>query len=231
MHCMILWSVERVTEETPCENKYELFQNVQKKLCNTFRNLLTPTLNFHNTSTKAPMVVVLDHLPHSASPSSDSWRLIKHQISPWSIMFDPVFFFLTFDYLQSSLYKGKAAGNLWNCSSSVSDGKAVVFHWLLRIVFIVMPGCHPGFLFQVFPVGISRIHRPLLPFDPNCIVTGNLIFIFGTFKKATLQRKEGKQNSVFGLRTRPFKDVQRKPSGLRCLSSVSFTGAKMQLIP
>lgn len=72
MHCMILWSVERVTEETPCENKYELFQNIQKKLCNTFRNILTPTLNFHNTSTKALMVVVPDHLPHSASPSSDS---------------------------------------------------------------------------------------------------------------------------------------------------------------
>lgn len=56
-----------------------------------------------------------------------------------------------------------------------------------------MPGCHPGLLFQVFPAGIPWVYRPLLPFDPNCVVTGNLVFIFGTFKKPTLQRREGKQ--------------------------------------
>lgn len=72
-------------------------------------------------------------------------------------------------------------------------------HWLLRIMFLVMPGCHPGLLFQVFPVTIPRVCCSLLPFDPNSVVTGNLVFIFGSLKKATLQRREGKTKSIFCL--------------------------------
>lgn len=63
-----------------------------------------------------------------------------------------------------------------------------------------MPGCHPWFLFQVFPVTNPRIYRSFFPCDPNRAVTGNLVFIFGTIKKATLQKKKGKgflKNRIF----------------------------------
>lgn len=56
-----------------------------------------------------------------------------------------------------------------------------------------MPGCHPGLLFQVFPGTIPRIYCSLLLFDPNRTVAGNLVFIFGTLKKATLQKKTNKK--------------------------------------
>lgn len=69
-----------------------------------------------------------------------------------------------------------------------------------------MPGCHPRLLFQVFPVSISRVFHSLLPCDPNCIVTGNLVFIFGTLEKATLR---GKRKSVSCLKI-TFKHLQRK---------------------
>ena len=72
-------------------------------------------------------------------------------------------------------------------------------HQLLRIMFFVVPGCHPGLLFQVFPVTVPRAYRSLLPFDPNSAVTGNLVFILGSLKEATLQRRNGgdkKSNNV-----------------------------------
>lgn len=82
-------------------------------------------------------------------------------------------------YLQSTLVKGKAAkeSDIGDFISRLQES--------LRIMFVVMPGCHPGFLFHVFPVTVPRFYNSLLPFDPNSVVTGNLVFIFGTLKKAT----------------------------------------------
>lgn len=58
-------------------------------------------------------------------------------------------------------------------------------HWLLRIVFFVMPGCHPGLLFHIFPVTIPGFYSSFLPFDANSVVTWNLVFIYSSLKKAT----------------------------------------------
>lgn len=55
----------------------------------------------------------------------------------------------------------------------------------LGIVSTVMPSCHPGFLFHIFRFTSFSVHVPLLSFDPDCIITGNLVFIFGPLKKAT----------------------------------------------
>lgn len=77
---------------------------------------------------------------------------------------------------------------------------AARIYWLLRRKFFVMPSCHPRLLFHFVPVAIPRVDRSLLPPDPNCAVTGNLVFEFGSLKKATLQRegkntlKEGKKS-------------------------------------
>lgn len=81
-------------------------------------------------------------------------------------------------------------------------------------MFFVVPGRHPGLLFQVFPVTVPRAYRSLLPFDPNCAVTGNLVFILGSLKEATLQGRKGektkvKQCSVRGGK-RLFKDIPRE---------------------
>lgn len=62
-------------------------------------------------------------------------------------------------------------------------------------MFFVVPGRHPGLLFQVFPVTVPRAYRSLLPFDPNCAVTGNLVFILGSLKEATLQGRNGEDKS------------------------------------
>lgn len=88
-------------------------------------------------------------------------------------------------------------------------------HRLLRIMFFVVPGRHPGLLFQVFPVTVPRAYRSLLPFDPNCAVTGNLVFILGSLKEATLQGRKGKRqksnNALFGGGgERLFKDIPRE---------------------
>lgn len=85
----------------------------------------------------------------------------------------------------------------------------VRFCWLLRIMFIVMPGCHPWLLFQIFPFTIPRVYSSLFTFDPNSIVTGNLLFIFGTLKKATLWKRQGKQNQYF-LAERGYLKVLRE---------------------
>lgn len=82
-------------------------------------------------------------------------------------------------------------------------------HWLLRIVIFVMPGCHPVLLFHVFPVTISRRSCSLLPLDANRVVTGNLIFIFGSLKEATLQREENNHCLVWGGENL-FRDIQEK---------------------
>lgn len=58
-------------------------------------------------------------------------------------------------------------------------------------MFIIVPACHPGLLFQGFPVAIPRVYISLLSFDPYSIVTGDIVFIFGPFEKATLQRNTG----------------------------------------
>lgn len=96
-----------------------------------------------------------------------------------------------------------------------------------------MPGCHPGLLFQVFPFTISRVYHSLLPFDPNCIVTGNLVFIFGTLKKATLGRKEERENKSqhFSARKGKLEKVGQSKGcwwDLYCHQSVSQPRAKMQ---
>lgn len=70
---------------------------------------------------------------------------------------------------------------------------AARFFWLLRIMFFVMPSCHPRLLFHFVPVAIPRVDRSLLPPDPICAVTGNLVFEFGSLKKATLQRSSGEK--------------------------------------
>lgn len=74
--------------------------------------------------------------------------------------------------------------------NSVSD-KNLESDWLLRIMVLVMPGCHPGLLFHSFPVSVPRVYCSFFPFDADGAVTGNLIFIFGSLKKATLQRGDG----------------------------------------
>lgn len=99
---------------------------------------------------------------------------------------------------------------IWSLGSRI----CVDSHRLLRIMFFVVPGRHPGLLFQVFPVTVPRVYRSLLPFDPNCAVTGNLVFILGSLKEATLQGRKGektkvKQCSVRGGK-RLFKDIPRE---------------------
>ena len=87
---------------------------------------------------------------------------------------------------------GKKKGReIWSLASRI----CVDSHRLLRIMFFVVPGRHPGLLFQVFPVTVPRAYRSLLPFDPNCAVTGNLVFILGSLKEATLQGRNGEDKS------------------------------------
>lgn len=96
-----------------------------------------------------------------------------------------IFVFL---YLQFSLCKCGAVkvSETEACQYVTVNSCGLRFHGMLRIkVFIVMPRCHPGLLFYIFPVTVSRVYRSLLPSDPNCAVTGNLFFISGTLKKAT----------------------------------------------
>lgn len=81
-------------------------------------------------------------------------------------------------------------------------------------MFFVVPGRHPGLLFQVFPVTVPRAYRSLLPFDPNCAVTGNLVFILGSLKEATLQGRKGEKTKVKQCSVRGggrlFKDIPRE---------------------
>ena len=56
-------------------------------------------------------------------------------------------------------------------------------------MLVVLPAPGPGLLLQVLPVVLlSGSAVPHLPLDPHGVVTGNRVFVFGTFKKATLQR-------------------------------------------
>lgn len=88
----------------------------------------------------------------------------------------------------------------------VSDSR-----WLLRIMFLVMPGCHPGLLFQVLPVSIPGVYSPLLPLDANSVVNWNLVFISVPLKKDRLWRR--KQNKVYLFGKMLFQGIQREKGG------------------
>lgn len=78
------------------------------------------------------------------------------------------------------------------CGSSLSDC-AVRIPQMLRIMFLVMPSRHPWLPLQVVPVIVPCVYRSVVPSDPNCAVTGNLVSEFGALKKATLQRSKRKK--------------------------------------
>ena len=79
-------------------------------------------------------------------------------------------------------YEGKKS-NKQEVSWSLSERQR------LGVMLVVLPAPGPGLLLQVLPVVLlSGSAVPHLPLDPHGVVTGNRVFVFGTFKKATLQR-------------------------------------------
>ena len=88
-------------------------------------------------------------------------------------------------------------------------------------MLVVLPAPGPGLLLQVLPVVLlSGSAVPHLPLDPHGVVTGNRVFVFGTFKKATLQRMKQSYDQLFILDAKYKEDRemrQRSPKHQRAL--------------
>lgn len=205
MHCITLWPVEHVTKYS----SRRINTNYVAKHSNESRkNLKTLPPSFPHSNCKCsqctkqqtdscttcPTLQWFIQTFSTINKALEAECLIKYLVLQKKKL--KLFLFLIYFFIHVKTRQGKN-NEIGSLSISEKNLCGVRSNWLLRIMFFVMPGCHPGLLIQVFPVSIPKLYCSLLPFDANSIITGNRIFIFGTLKKATLQRGRGETKSVF----------------------------------